>query len=120
MKSLLLVLAVTVLAISLSACWGSSDPQACAHVSEQKGTSAARDALKRFLHYTGKTRAPLTGPGGTLDPSRLEHVSDGDLVYDGKVSMTGIYKFHLSWAPQAKFTATLAPDCSTQNNWTIG
>ena len=120
MKSLLPILPLAALAISLSGCWGGSDPQACAHVSEQKGTSAARDALKRFLHYTGKTRAPLTGPGGTLDPSRLEHVSDGDLVYDGKMLASNIYNFHLSWAPRARFTATLAPDCSTQNNWTIG
>ncbi len=109
------------LAASLSGCWVGSSAQSCANMPESKGQSVARASLKRFLQYTGQTRAPLAGPSGTLDPVRLEHVSDGDLIYDG-MSLSGgnSYDFHLSWAPKAKFTATVSADCTTTNNWTIG
>lgn len=121
MKTLLSIGLLCILAMSLTGCWVGSGPQACANMPEPKGESAAKASLKRFLQYAGQTRAPLAGPSGTLDPAKLEHISDGDLVYDGKSSAgASTYNFHLSWAPQAKFTATVSADCSTTNNWTIG
>ena len=121
MKFLFSVGLLCVLAISLTGCWVGSDPHDCTHVSDSKGQSIARASLKRFLQYTGQTHAPLSGPSGTLDPIKLEHISDSDLVYDGRSPNEGnVFNFHLSWAPQAKFTATVSSDCGTSNNWTIG
>jgi len=108
------------LAFSLSGCWVGSDPKSCVKISEDKGEALARKSLKRFLEYTGKTHSPLSGPAGTLNPVLLEQFKESDLVYDGRSPDNDhVYNFHLSWAPQAKFTSTLAGDCGTTNNWTI-
>jgi len=121
MKALVSIGCSCALLITLSGCWVGADPKSCVKIPEAKGESIARKSLKQFLEYTGRTNAPLSGPGGTLNPARLEHVSDSDLVYDGRSpNSSNIYNFHLSWAPQAKFTSTLSADCGTSNNWTIG
>jgi len=105
------------LALPLSGCWVGSGPQACSGISEQKGQNLARASTKRFLQYVGKTHAPLTGTSGTLNFDRLESLNDSDLVYDGRSS--NVYAFHLSWAPWAKFTTTVANNCGATTNWTI-
>ena len=121
MKSLPVIGLLTVTGLSLSGCWVGSDSQACSGMSEQKGQDVARAAVKHFLQYAGKTHSPMSGPSGTLDSARLENVSDGDLVYDGrKPAGSNTYTFHLLWAPQAKFISTVGADCTASNNWTIG
>jgi hypothetical protein len=121
MKSVLGIGLAGALALPLGGCWVGADPNSCVKVPEARGEAITRKSLKQFLEYTGKTRAPLSGPGGTLNPARLEHVSDSDLVYDGRSPNGGnVYNFHLCWAAQAKFTSTLSTDCGTSNNWTIG
>ena len=74
----------------------------------------------RFLRYAGKTHAPISGDGGTLDAAKLEHISDGDLIYDKRSPTDNYtYQFHLRWAPNAVFAGTVAPNCSVATNWSV-
>lgn len=106
--------------VCLGGCRVGFDPKNCTSVTEARGEDVARARLKHFLQYVGQTHSPLTGPSGTLDSTRLEQVSDSELIYDGRSPGTAnAYDFHLSWAPQAKFTTTLSADCSGTSNWHI-
>lgn len=108
-------------AVCLGGCRVGFDPKTCTNMPEAKGEDVARTRLKGFLQYVGQTRSPLSGPGGTLDSARLEYVSDDELVYDGRSpGSANAYEFHLSWAPQVKFTTTVSADCSATSNWSIG
>lgn len=120
MKHLLIIAALATFTISLCGCWVDDGPTPCLGMSEQKGEHLARESIRKFLQYAGRTRAPLSGSSGTLDPARLEHVSDDDLVSEGATSpVSYAYVFHLSWAPWAKFTGSVAPNCKVKNNWVI-
>ena len=114
------LIAVTMLALSVNACGFDADPSQCGAVPEAKGQAIARKSIIRFLRYAGKTHAPISGDGGTLDAAKLEQMSDGDLIYDGRNPTDKYaYQFHLRWAPNAAFTGTVAPNCSVATNWSV-
>lgn len=74
----------------------------------------------QFLRYTGKTHAPISGDGGSLDATKLERIGNADLIYDGRSSTdSNTYQFHLQWSPNAMFTGTVAGNCSVTTNGSI-
>ena len=106
--------------ISVTACGNDSAPDKCGRLSEKKGEGIARKSVTQFLRYAGKTHAEITGDGGTLDPLKLERISEGDLIYESR--MTGdpdTYQFHIKWSPNVVFTGTVAANCSVKTNWSI-
>lgn len=74
----------------------------------------------QFLRYAGKTHAPISGDGGTLDSTKLERIGNADLIYDGRVPTdSSTYQFHLRWSPNAIFTGTVTGNCSVTTNWSV-
>lgn len=114
------IVAGTVLALSVTACGFDSNPTQCGASTGSKGEAIARKSIIRFLRYAGKTHSPISGDGGTLDFAKLEHLSDSDLIYDGRDPRDiNTYTFHLQWAPNATFTGAVATNCSVTTNWAI-
>lgn len=111
---------MAVMVLAVTACGFDADPKQCGAVTEVKGQAIARKSIMRFLRYAGKTHAPISGDGGTLDAAKLEHISDGDLIYDKRSPTDNYtYQFHLRWAPNAVFAGTVAPNCSVATNWSV-
>ena len=114
------MLLMAAFALSVTACGFDSNPNKCSAIPESKGQAVARKAVMQFLRYAGKTHAPITGDGGTLDVAKLERISDRDLIYDSRVpSGSNTYQFHLQWAPNATFIGTVAANCAVTTNWSI-
>jgi hypothetical protein len=108
------------IALSVTACGFDSNPNKCSAIPESKGQAVAKKAVMQFLRYAGKTHAPITGDGGTLDVAKLERISDSDLIYDKRSPVdASTYQFHLQWAPNAIFTGTVAGNCSVTTNWSV-
>lgn len=107
-------------ALSVTACGFDSNPNKCSAIPESKGQAVAKKAVMQFLRYAGKTHAPITGDGGTLDVAKLERINERDLIYDSHVpSGRNTYQFHIQWAPGATFTGTVDANCSVKTNWSV-
>ena len=107
-------------ALSVTACGFDSNPNKCSAIPESKGQAAAKKAVMQFLRYAGKTHAPISGDGGTLNLTKLERIGNEDLIYDGRSPTdSNTYQFHLRWAPNAIFTGTVASNCYVTTNWSV-